>query len=191
MIPVGSNTPSVEYFIPGSPGPWRGSLFTGFEGSLRVPFAARWPGKIQAGSVSDEIVHEMDLYPTFARIAGGTVPDDRVIDGVDQTDFFLGKQEKSNREGLIVYMGNDVFGVKWRNWKLHLKEQDNILSGTVDYGVPRVYNLYKDPGETQNVLFPETWVPKAALGQLGAHVVSLRKEPPIKPGQTDPYEPPK
>ena len=191
MIPEGSNTPSVEYFIPGTPGPWRGSLFTGFEGSLRVPFAARWPGKIPVGTTSNEIVHEMDLFPTFARIAGGKVPDDRVIDGVDQTDFLLGKQEKSNREGLIVYMGNDVWGVKWRNWKVNLKEQQNILSETLDYGMPRIYNLHKDPGETQNVLFPETWVPKAALGQLGAHVVSLRANPPIKPGTKDPYEPPK
>ena len=41
----------------------------------------------------------MDLFPTFARIAGGKVPDDRVIDGVDQTDFLLGEQEESNREG--------------------------------------------------------------------------------------------
>ena len=52
-----------------------------------------------------------------------------------------------------------------------------------------IYNLHQDPGETQNVLFPETWVPKAALGQLGAHVMSLRQEPPIKPGTPDPYEP--
>ena len=190
LLPERSNTPSVEYFIPGSAGPWRGSLFTGFEGSLRVPFAARWPGKIPAGRSSDEIVHEMDLFPTFANIAGGNVPDDRVIDGVDQTNFLLGKQKKSNREGVIVYMGNDVYGVKWRNWKLHLKEQENILSGRVDYGVPRVYNLHKDPGETQNVLFPETWVPKAALGQLGAHIASLGAEPPIKPGTPDPYTPP-
>jgi arylsulfatase len=59
----------------------------------------------------------------------------------------------------------------------------------MNYGLPRVYNLYKDPGETQNVIFPETWVPKAALGQLGAHIGSLRQEPPIKPGTKDPYEP--
>ena len=188
-FPEGTNTAAVEYPIPGTAGPWRGTLFTGFEGALRVPFAARWPGKIPAGSVSDEIVHEMDLFPTFARIAGGKVPDDRIIDGVDQTDFFMGKQQNSNRDGLIVYMGNDVWGVKWRNWKIHLKEQKTIFSGTVDYGLPRVYNLYKDPGETQNVLFPETWVPKAALGQLGAHIVSLKKEPPIKPGTKDPYKP--
>ena len=129
--------------------------------------------------------------PNTAEFPAGTafVAVDQAVDGVDQTAFLLGKQEKSNREGVIVYMGNDVWGVKWRNWKLHLKEQQNILSGTVDYGVPRIYNLYKDPGETQNVLFPETWVPKAALGQLGAHIVSLRKEPPIKPGTPDPYTP--
>jgi arylsulfatase len=190
-VPEGTNTAAVDYPIPGTAGPWRGTLFTGFEGSLRVPFAARWPGKIPAGSVSDEIVHAMDLYPTFARIAGGKVPDDRVIDGVDQTDFFLGQQKKSNREGLIVYMGNDVWGVKWRNWKVNLKEQQTVFSGTIDYGLARVYNLYKDPGETQNVLFPETWVPQAALGQLGQHVASLRANPPIRPGTKDPYEPPK
>ncbi len=190
-VPEGTNTAAVDYPIPGTAGPWRGTLFTGFEGSLRVPFAARWPGKIPAGSVSDEIVHAMDLYPTFARIAGGKVPDDRVIDGVDQTDFFLGQQKKSNREGLIVYMGNDVWGVKWRNWKVNLKEQQTVFSGTIDYGLARVYNLYKDPGETQNVLFPETWVPQAALGQLGQHVASLRANPPISSGTKDPYEPPK
>ena len=102
----------------------------------------------------------------------------------------LGKKNKSDREGVIVYMGNDVWGVKWRNFKLHLKEQDNILSETRSYGVPRIYNLHKDPGETQNVLFPESWVPKAALGQLGVHAISLKKEPPIKPGTPDPYTPP-
>ncbi len=185
----GSNTPSVDYFIPGSSGPWRGSLFTNFEGSLRVPFAARWPGKIPAGSASDEIVHEMDLMPTFASIAGGEMPTDRVIDGVDQSEFLLGEQKKSNREGVIVYMGNDIFGVKWRNWKVHTQELDNILGVKNEYGVPRIYNLYKDPGETQNVLFPESWVPQAALRQLGAHVVSLRQEPPIPPGTPDPYVP--
>jgi arylsulfatase len=190
-VPRGTNTAAVDYPIPGTAGPWRGTLFTGFEGSLRVPFAARWPGKIPAGGVSDGIVHEMDLFPTFAKFAGGKVPGDRVIDGVDQSEFFLGRQKKSSREGLIVYMGNDVWGVKWRNWKLNLKEQETVFSGTIDYGLARVYNLYKDPGETQNVLFPETWVPKAALGQLGAHIASLRADPPIKPGTKDPYEPAK
>ncbi len=188
--PHGNNSTSIETCYPGSAGPWRGTLFTGFEGSLRVPFVIRWPGHIPSGAASNEIVHEMDLFPTFARIAGATVPEDRVIDGVDQTDFLLGRQQKSNREGLIVYMGEEIFGVKWRNWKVNFKEQDTVFGETRSYGTPRVYNLLTDPQEGENVLFPHTWVPKAALGQLVEHVASLKAHPPIRPGTPDPYEPP-
>jgi len=187
----GNNSATIETAMHGSAGPWRGTLFTGFEGALRVPFAIRWPDKIPAGTSSDEIVHEMDLFPTLATLAGGTVPQDRVIDGIDLSDFFLGIQEKSGREGFIVYMGDDIFGVKWRNWKINLKEQDSVFAETVSYGTPRVYNLLTDPQERENVLFPATWVPKAGLGQLGLHVASLRANPPIRPGTKDPYEPPK
>jgi len=81
----------------GFSGPWRGSYFTGLEGSLRVAYLMRWPGRVPAGSVSNEIVHEMDLFATFANIAGGTVPEDRVVDSVDQTAFFLGQTDKSAR----------------------------------------------------------------------------------------------
>ena len=187
--PHGNVTLTVETASPGSAGPWRGTLFTGFEGALRVPFAMRWPGKIPAGTASDEIVHEMDLFPTFASIAGGKVPDDRVIDGIDMTNFILGKQENSGREGVIVYMGNDIYGVKWRNWKVNFKELDSVMSKTEEYGMPRVYNLLTDPQERENVLFPNTWVPKAALGQLGEHLASLKKHPPIATGTLDPYQP--
>jgi hypothetical protein len=64
------------------------TYFTGLEGSLRVPFIIRWPGKLPAGCVRNEIVHEMDIFPTLARVAGAKVPTDRAIDGVDQLDFF-------------------------------------------------------------------------------------------------------
>jgi arylsulfatase len=101
------------------------------------------------------------------------------------SDFFLGKTEKSGREGFIVYMGNDIFAVKWRNWKLHFKEQDAWNGEMITYTMPRLYNLYNDPQEKDNVLFPHTWVPKAALRQLTEHVVSLQQNPPIKVGQED------
>ena len=67
----------------GFSGPWRGSYFTGLEGSLRVPFLIRWPTKISAKRVSNEIVHEMDLFATFAQIADGRVPGDRVVDSAN------------------------------------------------------------------------------------------------------------
>ncbi len=119
------------------------------------------------------------------------MPEARVIDGFDQTDFFLGEQEKSNREGVIVYMGEEIFGVKWRNWKVNFKEQNTIFSETRTYGTPRVYNPLTDPRESENILFPNTWVPKVALGQLEEHIASLKAHPPIKPGTLDPYVPPK
>ena len=103
-------------------GPWRGTYFTGFEGSLRAPFLIRWPGKIPAGRVTNEIVHEMDLFPTLARLAGGRVPTDRVVDGVDQLDFFQGK-ERSNRDSLVIYLANEICGVKWRNWKMVTRQE--------------------------------------------------------------------
>ncbi|MHC4332429.1 MAG: arylsulfatase [Planctomycetota bacterium] len=184
-------TLTVETSVHGSAGPWRGTLFTGFEGALRVPFAIRWPGKIPAGTSSDEIVHAMDLFPTLAKIVGGQVPTDRVIDGIDVSDFLLGKTQKSGRDGFVVYMGNDVFGVKWRNWKLHFKEQDAWNTILRAYTIPRVYNLMNDPQERDNVLFPHTWVPKAALPQLEEHVASLKKYPPIPTGTADPYVPKK
>ncbi|MCP4405125.1 MAG: arylsulfatase [bacterium] len=186
----GDTNLTVENAVNGSPGPWRGTLFTGFEGALRVPFAIRWPDKIAAGRSSDEIVHEMDLFPTLARIAGGKVPDDRAIDGQDMTDFLVGKQEQSGRDGFVVYMGKDIFGVKWKNWKLHFKEQEAWNSAMDTYTMPRVYNLLADPQERDNVLFPNTWVPKAALPQLEEHVISLKKFPPVPTGAPDPYKPP-
>jgi arylsulfatase len=181
---------TTDTMVNGTAGPWRGTLFTGFEGALRVPFAIRWPGKINSGIASDEIIHEMDLFPTLAKIVGGKVPQDRAIDGIDVSDFLLGKSKQSGREGFVVYMGDTVFGVKWRNWKLHLKEQSSWDAPMITYTVPRVYDLMSDPEERNNVLFPNTWVPKAALGQLEEHAASFKKYPPIPTGASDPYVPP-
>ena len=173
-------------------GPWRGSYFTGLEGSLRVPFIMRWPGKVPAEMVSNEIVHEMDLFATFAKVAGGKVPQDRVMDSVDQSDFFLGKQEKSNRDGIIVYVGNDLFGIKWRNWKMMFKEVERGTDAKKTFDLPRFFNLYNDPKEEYPVTKATAghlWVRWPMAEILTKHTESLQKEPPIKPGTPDPYMP--
>jgi len=107
--------------VGGSNGPWRGGLSTGYEGGMRTPAMIRWPGNIPAGIVTDEIVADLDLYPTIANLIGEQkrIPTDRPIDGINQKDFFLGNQEKSNREYAITYIGNKVAAVKWRNMKVH------------------------------------------------------------------------
>jgi arylsulfatase len=88
------------------------------EGSLRVPFIIRWPDKIPGGRISNEIVHEVDTFTTFAAIAGAAIPADRPIDGVDQTNFLLGQSEASNRDGFPVFVADRLEAVKWRNWKI-------------------------------------------------------------------------
>ncbi len=160
-------------------GPWRGSYFTGLEGSLRVPFIMRWPGKVPAGRVSNEIVHEMDLYATFANAAGGKVPDDRVIDSDDQTGFLFGKQEKSNRDALIVYVGNDLFGVKWRNWKMLFREINEETYAIQMNAYPTFYNLLVDPKEEhpQRNYNTDTWVDYPLYQVLEDFEASLEKDP--------------
>ena len=105
----GETSMTVETAVHGSSGPWRSTLFTGYEGALRVPFAIRWPGKIKAGQESDQIVHEMDLFPTLGKIAGADVPDDRVIDGIDMSEFFLGRTNQSGRDGFHRLHGERHF----------------------------------------------------------------------------------
>jgi len=173
-------------------GPWRGSYFTGLEGSLRVPFIIRWPEKVPAGAVSNEIVHALDMYSTLARWAGAEVPTDRVIDSIDQSDFLMGKEEKSNRDSFLVYVGNDLFGIKWRNWKMMFKEVERGTDAKKTFDFPRFFNLYSDPKEE----YPLTkataghfWV-RWPMGEiLTEHAQSLQQEPPIQPGTPDPYSP--
>jgi arylsulfatase len=192
FIFTADNGPEAMVPHQGFGGPWRGSYFTGLEGSLRVPFLIRWPGKIPAKKVSNEIVHEMDLFTTFAAITGGKVPKDRVIDGVDQSAFFMGKQEKSNRESVVIYLGDQVYGVKWRNWKMVTRELDAGFGiPTKIYEIPLFYNLLLDPKEEHPMQEAEKslWVRYPSSQALVEHLTSLKKEPPIKPGTPDPYVP--
>ena len=195
VIWTSDNGPEDIFPYVGAAGPWRGTYFTGLEASLRVPFLIRWPGQIQAGSVSNEIVHQIDLFPTFARIIGAGVPEDRIIDGVDQLDFFTGKNETSARDGFPVYNGPEMFGYKWRNFKLHLAHQDHML-GMVERGVVfKVYHLLRDPKERydliENNVQGSAWVAPPIFERIVTFQKSLVKEPPIPLGTPDPWEPKK
>ena len=194
VIFTADNGPEMLPGHNGWSGPWRGSYFTGLEGSLRVPFIARWPNNIPAGVVTNEIVHEIDLFATFAKFAGGRVPNDRTMDSIDQSAFFLGQKKKSDREGIVVYVGNDIFGVKWRNWKMMFKELERGTDALIEYPLPRFYNLYTDPKEeyplTRDSL-ANLWVRWPAGQVLTDHLASLKKEVPVPPGTPDPYLPSK
>ena len=119
------------------------------------------------------------------------MPSDRIIDGVDQMDFFLGKQKTSNREGFVVFNGDDLYAYKWRNWKMHRVHLENMNSAPQQLNVPRVYNLITDPKEEYNMAAEATWVLPIMFKKIVAFQKTLAKEPPIPLGTPDPYIPTK
>ena len=163
----------------GFTGPWRSGMFSPYEGSLRVPFLVRWHGKIPPGRVSNEIVHQMDVFSTVASFTGVDIPTDRVIDGVDQSEFFRGKTEKSARDSLVIYIGNTLFGAKWRNWKILLREMDEDGYGIKEMAYPSVYNLIVDPKEEVPELnyLNDTWVDFPLYQVIEDHELSLENDP--------------
>ena len=162
----------------GFTGPWRGSMFSPYEGSLRVPFLMRWPGHIAAGKTSNEIVHQIDLFPTFSSFIDADLPKDRIIDGVDQSEFFFGESEKSARESVIIYIGNELFGAKWRNWKMLLKEIDESSYTINNMAYPTFYNLLVDPKEEVPELnyLNDTWVDFPLFQVIEDHEASIEAD---------------
>jgi arylsulfatase len=170
-------------------GPWRGHYFTAWEGGIRVPFMVRWPGKVPAGRVSNEIVHGVDLFPTLASMAGASVPKDRPIDGLDQSAFFEGTTDKSAREGILIWVDNRLQAVKWRNYKLHLFQQETMMSPPMKLPVPLLLDLYTNPREDETKRAFASWVLGPMLKMTGAFEASVKQHPLIPMGTPDPYQP--
>jgi len=165
-------------------GPWRGQYFTALEGGIRVPFMIRWPGRITAGRESNEIVHGVDMFATLARFGGANVPTDRPFDSIDQSDFFLGKTEKSPREGFPIWCADRLQAVKWRNWKLHFYRQDTMFDPPVRNPVPTIHNLHVDPREEKPST--DSWVVGPVLRIVAEFEDSVKRYPLIPMGAPDP-----
>ena len=148
------------------------------------------------------MVHITDLYTTLAKLGGAEIPSDRPIDGLDESAFLLGKQEKSAREWFPVFQAGgaagapDLYAMKWRNYKLHLIWQEREYDPAQRLPVPRLINLYDNPQERpeeptgESAVVTHGWIAHAMFAQLTKFQESLKKYPPIPPGTSDPYKPP-
>ena len=142
----------------GSPGPWSGYYNSVMEGGIRTPCIIRWPGRIPAGRVTDEIVHQVDLFPTLAAAAGADiVPKDRAIDGVNQLPLLEGRSQTSARDHVLFHANQQLRAVKWRDWKLHYVFVPES-GGPPVAPLMRLFNLRSDPREDTDVKDANPWV---------------------------------
>jgi arylsulfatase len=175
----------------GSAGPWNGFYNTVMEGGIRTPCLIRWPGRIPAGRVSNEVVHQVDLFPTIAAAVGADiVPHDRAIDGVNQLPFLEGKQTKSNRDSVIYYTGNQLRAVKWKDWKFHYAFQPEPGAPAIE-PLMRLFNLRSDPKEESDIKDANPWAQSVMDRIVADFVRTTERYPHVPPNAPDPYVPPK
>ena len=139
----------------GSAGPLRGGKGTTWEGGVREPTLAWWPGKIAPGGVCDTVAGTIDLLPTCVTLAGGQVPAEPVIDGRDISALLFGQSRQSPREAHYYFASYNLQAVRQGPWKLALMAQGEMkgkgLPEDVKGSTPRLYNLDADIGERSDV----------------------------------------
>ncbi|MHC4899723.1 MAG: arylsulfatase [Planctomycetota bacterium] len=187
--------------------PFRGEKNTNWEGGWRVPAAVRWPGKIKAGSVSNEIMHHLDWLPTFAAAAGDPDIKQKLLqghkagnktfkvhlDGYNFLPHLTGKEKKGPRESVFYFTDDgDLSALRYRDWKIIFLEQR--ATGTlqvwaepfVPLRVPKLFNLRRDPYEradqTSNTyydwLIDHAFVFVPAQAYVGKFLETFKEYPP-------------
>ena len=154
--------------------PFRGEKNTNWEGGWRVPAMVRWPGNIEAGSISNEIVHHMDWLPTFAAVAGKTDIKEDLLDGYSSSalgrDYRIhldgynilphitGQSESSGRESIFYFSDDgDLTALRYDDWKLIFMEQrveatfQAWMEPFIPLRIPLIFNLRRDPYERSQI----------------------------------------
>ena len=153
--------------------PFRGEKNTNWEGGWRVPAMVRWPGKIKAGSVSNEIMHHMDWLPTFVAAAGDPNIKEKLkaggvkaigrsynvhLDGYNMLPLLTGETDKSPRKEIFYFSDDgDMTALRYDDWKLIFMEQKSPgtfrvwMEPFVPLRIPLIFNLRRDPYERASI----------------------------------------
>ena len=145
-------------------GPLRGHKFgPKYEGHMRVPTLAWWPGKIKAGSVSHEIMATIDLLPTIANLTGQKIPQDRIIDGYNVSNILLGKNKAKSPHETLFYEKDGIRQGKWKLVRYRVKA-DRFTE---------LYDLEKDLGERKDLSKQYPQKVKVMTEMLDAHIEKI------------------
>lgn len=139
---AGAITDMSKVVLAADNGPYREGKGTLYEGGTRVAALASWPGHIKGGRVLNEPIHTVDLYPTLVKLAGGTLDKSKPLDGIDVWGT-LSEGTPSPRTEVVYNIEPFRAAVRQGDWKLIWR---TLLPQSVE-----LYNIAKDPSETQNV----------------------------------------
>jgi arylsulfatase A-like enzyme len=201
------NGPHMNTWPDGGMTPFRSEKNTNWEGAFRIPEIIRWPSRIPAGVVSNEIVQHHDWLPTFLAAAGDPDIVDKLkaghaigdttykvhIDGYDLLPYLTGEVDKSPRKGLVYFSDDgDVLALRFDNWKVVFMEQR--AQGTlqiwaepfVTLRVPKLFNLRTDPFERADItsntyydwLFDSDYIILAATSLVAEFLQTFQEFPP-------------
>ena len=170
----------VKKFGHSAAGNWRGMKGDVWEAGHRMPFIARWPGKIAANVTSDQTICFTDMMATFASVAGKPLPADAGEDSYDLLPLLSGQKiTGSLREATVIESSQGVLAIRQGDWKLipHLGSGGFTKPATIRpkaaEPIGQLYNLKDDPGETKNLYNQQPQIVK----RLTALLDKIRHEP--------------
>jgi len=160
----------------GSAGLLRGGKGSTWEGGMREPTVAWWPGRIAAGSVSQAVGSTMDIYTTSLKLAAARIPTDRVVDGVDLRAVLFGTGP-SPRKTLFYYRGTRLMAVRKGPWKAHFMTQPGYGGRRVNHDPPLLFHLGHDPAEQFDKSQDHPAVIADIRKEVAQHEAHLKKPP--------------
>jgi arylsulfatase A len=154
----------------GSAGLLREGKGSTWEGGVRVPCLAWWPGTIMPGRTALDLASELDLFPTCLDLAGAKIPEDRPIDGVSLAPLLRGTGP-SPRTHLFYYHATELFAVRRGPWKLHRKTVNpaSTQEKVQTHNPPLLFHLTTDPSEQFNVADRHPDVVEQILNDIEEH----------------------
>lgn len=190
------NGPEHSSWPHGGTTPFRGEKMTTYEGGVRVPMMARWPGHIPTGTKLNGIQGHQDLFTTLAAAAG--VPDvaermmkekKQYIDGVNNLDYWLGRSDESNRTSIFYYYESKLTAVRMGPWKFHFSTKEDYYANVIPRTVPLVFNLRMDPYESYDssdsyghLMQKVSWLIQPMGVLMQQHLQTLADYPPVQGG---------
>ena len=192
------NGPEHSSWPHGATTPFRGEKMTTYEGGIRVPMMAKWPGKIPAGLKLNGIQGHQDVFTTLAAAAGIDDVADRVmkeknqyIDGVNNLDYWLGKTDHSRRNHIFHYYENKLTAARMGPWKFHFSTKEDYYANVIPRTVPLLFNIRMDPYEAYDnkdsyghLLQKVSWLIQPMGRLMDAHLKSLVEYPPVQGGKS-------